>query len=176
MPPPHRDQHSTAELTPEAVPVALSIREVAKQTGISESVLRVWEGRYGWPRPGRRSNGYRFYPITLLPLLQAVREEIDRGRTIGDLLRDPVWSGILETGQLPVKDEPVVLPPPDWSTIPKPQSATACSLRQKLERALERGDAGTVAWVEAQAGRLHPRDRETTVTAVLALWREREKT
>lgn len=75
-----------------------------------------------------------------------------------------------------MKDEPVVLPPPDWSTIPQPQTASARSLREKLERALERGDAGTVAWVEAQAGRLHPRERETTVTAVLALWRGREKT
>jgi hypothetical protein len=171
MPTPRRDQHTTAELMPEAV--ALSIREVAKQTRISESVLRVWEMRYGWPRPGRRSNGYRFYPITLLPLLQTVREEIDRGRTIGDLFRDPVWSGILETGRLPVRDEPVVLPPPDWSTIPQPQSASARSLREKLERALERGDAGTVAWVEAQSGRLHPREREATVRAVVALWRER---
>ncbi len=86
MPTPNRNQHATAERIPGAVPVALSIREVAKQTGLSAAVLRVWEFRYGWPRPGRRENGYRIYPITLIPVLQAVREEIERGRTIGDLL------------------------------------------------------------------------------------------
>jgi len=46
MPKPDPKQHSTAELTPEAIPVALSIREVAEQTGISDEVLRVWEQRY----------------------------------------------------------------------------------------------------------------------------------
>lgn len=172
MPKPSHDQHSTAELTPEAVPVHLSIREVAKQTGLGEAVLRVWEARYGWPRPGRRSNGYRFYPLALVSVLQAVRVEIERGKTIGDLLRDPVWAEIMETGRMPEETQVVEKPRPDWSSIPQPQSEGACELRAKLESALERGDAGTVAWVEAQAGRLHPREREMAVTAVLALWRQ----
>ncbi len=167
------NQHSTAELTPEAVPVHLSIREVAKQTGLSESVLRVWEHRYRWPQPGRRSNGYRFYPITLIPVLQAVREEIERGKTIGDLLRDPVWTEIMESGRMPVETQISEKPRPDWSSIPQPQSEAARTLRVKLEAALERGDTGMVAWVEAQAGRLHPREREVAVTAVLELWRTR---
>ncbi len=171
MPTPNRNQHATAERIPGAVPVALSIREVAKQTGLSAAVLRVWEFRYGWPRPGRRENGYRIYPITLIPVLQAVREEIERGRTIGDLLRDPVWSEIMESGRLPVVAQPAEPPRPDWSTIPQPPSKEAGDLRAKLECALERGDTGTVAWVEAQAGRLHPREREVAVTAVLELWR-----
>lgn len=163
------DHHSPAG-HPAAIPAGLSIREVAKQTGISQPVLRVWELRYGWPRPDRQANGYRSYPISLIPVLKAVREEIDRGRTIGDLLRDPVWSGILESGRLPVKAVPVEAPPPDWSTIPQPQSPEARSLRTKLEQALERGDAGTVAWVESQAARLHPRERDVAITRIVRLW------
>lgn len=171
MPKPDPKKRSTAELTPEAIPVTLSIREVAEQTGVTEEVLRVWEHRYRWPRPGRRPNGYRFYPITLVPVLRAVREELDRGRAIGDLLRDPVWSEIMESGRLPVVAQPAEPPRPDWSTIPQPPSKEARDLRAKLECALEQGDKGAVAWVEAQAGRLHPREREVAVTAVLELWR-----
>lgn len=171
MPTPERTQHPTAELTPEAVPVAMNIREAAKQTGISASALRIWELRYGWPRPERRANGYRSYPISLIPVLQGIRKEIDRGRTIGDLLRDPSWSEILAVGRLPVKPVPVEAAPPDWSTIPQPQSAEARNLREKLEQALLRRDKGTVAWVEAQGGRLHPREREVAITEVARLWR-----
>jgi len=69
--------------------------------------------------------------------------------------------------------QPAELPRPDWSTIPQPPSKEARDLRAKLERALEQGDTGMVAWVEAQAGRLHPREREVAVTAVLELWRSR---
>lgn len=169
---PKPTQRSTAKPTPKAASVALSIREVAKQTGLTQAVLRIWELRYGWPRPGRRANGYRAYPVCLIPVLQAVREEMDRGRTIGDLLRDPVWSAILESGRLPTKEAPVEPLHPDWSTIPQPQGAEARSLRAKLEQALEREDSGAVALVKAQAGRLHPREREVAVTAVLTLWQQ----
>jgi hypothetical protein len=174
MPTPRYDQQSTAELTPEAIPVALSIREVASQTGISEEVLRIWEHRYGWPRPGRRANGYRTYPLEVVPLLQAVRQVLERGRAIGDLLRDPIWSGILESGRLPVTESSERPSCPDWSTIPQPSSEAAQKVRVALEQALQRGDQGAVARIEAGIGRLHPRDREAAVTAILCLWRSRQ--
>ena len=77
----------------------------------------------------------------------------------------------MESGRLPVVAQPAEPPRPDWLTIPQPESKDARDLRAKLECALEQGDTGTVAWVEAQAGRLHPREREVAVTAVLELWR-----
>lgn len=168
--PDHRPS-STAELTPDGIPVILSISEIADQTGISESVLRIWEARYGWPRPGRHANGYRWYPLALVGVLRAVHDELQRDRTIGDLMRDPRWSTIFETGRMP--DAPPRVEPPrlEFSSIPLPASDAARDLRAKLEQALVRGDHGQVAWIEAQAGRLHPRERESAVTAVLRVWR-----
>ncbi|HEX3133089.1 MAG TPA: MerR family transcriptional regulator, partial [Planctomycetota bacterium] len=66
----------------------LTITQVAQQTTIPESTLRIWEARYGWPRPGRGANNYRRYPQSLIAILQRVAVELQYGRTIGDLLRD----------------------------------------------------------------------------------------
>lgn len=170
MPNHERDDSPIADLTPEAVATSLNIGEIAEQTGISDAVLRVWEQRYGWPRPNRLPNGYRVYPIVLVPLLRAIRDEIARGRTIGDLLRDPHWSAIMEAGRLP--DPAPDKPRPDWSRIPQPQSPDARRLRSQLEQALERQDRGSVARIEAEAARLRASDREVAITAVIRYWRE----
>jgi DICT domain-containing protein len=40
---------------------ALTIREVARETGVSEGTLRMWETRYGFPVPTRLPSGHRRY-------------------------------------------------------------------------------------------------------------------
>jgi DICT domain-containing protein len=42
-------------------PAGLSIRQVAERTGVSTASLRMWEARYDFPRPERRSSGHRRY-------------------------------------------------------------------------------------------------------------------
>ena len=39
----------------------LTIREVARETGVSEGTLRMWETRYGFPVPERLPSGHRRY-------------------------------------------------------------------------------------------------------------------
>jgi DICT domain-containing protein/predicted DNA-binding transcriptional regulator AlpA len=39
----------------------LTIREVARETGVSEGTLRMWETRYGFPVPKRLPSGHRRY-------------------------------------------------------------------------------------------------------------------
>lgn len=39
----------------------MTIREVAKRTGVSSATLRMWESRYGFPRPERLESGHRRY-------------------------------------------------------------------------------------------------------------------
>ena len=39
----------------------LTIREVVERTGVSAATLRMWETRYGFPRPERRPSGHRRY-------------------------------------------------------------------------------------------------------------------
>lgn len=167
--PDHSDESPIADLTPEAVPTDLTIGEVAEQTGLSESVLRIWEQRYGWPKPRRLANGYRVYAIELVPLLQAIREELAHGKTIGDLLRDPKWSASMEAGRLPEVPS-ATKPRPEWSLIPQPHSPEAQRLRRRLEQALERQDRGAIARIEAEGMRLRVSEREAAVSAVLRYW------
>jgi DICT domain-containing protein len=43
------------------LPDGLSIREVARETGVTEGTLRMWETRYGFPVPERLPSGHRRY-------------------------------------------------------------------------------------------------------------------
>lgn len=45
-------------MTPDAT---LTIREIAKRTGVAEPTLRMWESRYGFPEPERLPSGHRRY-------------------------------------------------------------------------------------------------------------------
>ena len=61
------------------------IHRVAKLTGLSKDVIRVWEKRYGLVKPSRSSNRYRQYSDEDVALLRFLKEELDRGQTIGAL-------------------------------------------------------------------------------------------
>lgn len=61
------------------------IHRVAKLTGLSRDVIRVWERRYGLVKPIRSANRYREYTDEDVALLRFCKEELDRGQTIGAL-------------------------------------------------------------------------------------------
>lgn len=61
------------------------IHRVAKLTGLSRDVIRVWERRYGLVKPLRSANRYREYTDEDVALLRFLKEELDRGQTIGAL-------------------------------------------------------------------------------------------
>jgi len=61
------------------------IHRVAKLTGLSKDVVRVWERRYGLVEPSRSANRYREYTDEEVALLRFLKEELDRGQTIGTL-------------------------------------------------------------------------------------------
>ena len=46
--------------TPDSSPV-LRIGELSKRVGVSDHVLRAWEGRYGLLQPVRSAGGFRLY-------------------------------------------------------------------------------------------------------------------
>ncbi|MGA6827553.1 MerR family transcriptional regulator [Nitrospira sp. NS4] len=61
------------------------IHRVAKLTGLSKDVIRVWERRYGLVKPSRSSNRYREYSDEEVALLRFVKAQMDLGATIGGL-------------------------------------------------------------------------------------------
>lgn len=61
------------------------IHRVAKLTGLSKDVIRVWERRYTLVKPSRSANRYREYTDEDVSLFRFLKEELDRGQTIGGL-------------------------------------------------------------------------------------------
>lgn len=61
------------------------IHRVAKLTGLSKDVIRVWERRYGLVKPSRGSNRYREYNDEEVTLLRFVKAQMAQGATIGAL-------------------------------------------------------------------------------------------
>ncbi|MBA2480734.1 MAG: MerR family transcriptional regulator [Planctomycetes bacterium] len=70
-----------------------NIKDTSKLTGLSPSVLRIWELRYGWPNPKRKSNGYRTYQQHQVDELKRVAEIVKNGTPISALIVDglPKW-------------------------------------------------------------------------------------
>jgi DNA-binding transcriptional MerR regulator len=71
----------------------LNINEASKFCGLSPSVLRIWELRYGWPNPKRKPNGYRVYTTHQVQELRRVANLVRAGTPISELIVDglPRW-------------------------------------------------------------------------------------
>lgn len=59
----------------------LKVAEVAALTGVPVPTIRSWEKRYGWPHPSRTHGGHRRYGPAEVEQLQALRDEISKGRS-----------------------------------------------------------------------------------------------
>ncbi len=84
------------------------IQRVAKLTGLSRDVIRVWERRYGLVKPLRGSNRYRIYTDEDVALLRYLRIETEKGQTIGDLAalgRDTLLERMRESASLQLAEE-----------------------------------------------------------------------
>jgi DNA-binding transcriptional MerR regulator/methylmalonyl-CoA mutase cobalamin-binding subunit len=63
----------------------LSIAAVERETRLSKDVLRVWERRYGFPRPERDAHGERCYPADQVERLRLMKRLMDQGHRPGAL-------------------------------------------------------------------------------------------
>lgn len=68
----------------------VSISAVERETGISKDTLRIWERRYGFPRPKRDGNGDRAYGQPDVEHLRTIKRLIDLGMRPGKILRQPL--------------------------------------------------------------------------------------
>lgn len=80
-----------------------SISAVERDTGLSKDTLRVWERRYGFPKPGRDSLGERSYPADQVERLRLIRRLLDAGRRPGKVVSLPIEAlqALLEQGPTP---------------------------------------------------------------------------
>ena len=66
------------------------IQVVARRTGLSADVIRVWERRYGVVSPQRASNSRRFYNDNDVEKLVLLRRATAAGRRIGEVASLPI--------------------------------------------------------------------------------------
>ena len=82
----------------------LTIREVARETGVSEGTLRMWETRYGFPEPKRLPSGHRRYTDDDVSKVRQVARDretglsmkaaIDRAREIAGESEASIFAGV----------------------------------------------------------------------------------
>lgn len=63
-----------------------NIAAVERETGLGKDTLRVWERRYGFPRPLRDENGDRLYPPDQVIRLRLIKRLMERGHRPGKLV------------------------------------------------------------------------------------------
>lgn len=84
------------------------IRVVTRRTGLSPSVLRAWERRYGAVEPGRSEGGQRLYSDADVKRLTLLVQATDAGRSIGQV----AGLGSAELEALVQEDAAIAPPPP----------------------------------------------------------------
>jgi methanogenic corrinoid protein MtbC1 len=68
----------------------IGITAVEQETGLSKDTLRVWERRYGFPRPQRDAHGERAYPPEQVQVLRRIRRLMDQGARPGRIFAQGV--------------------------------------------------------------------------------------
>src|ERR1043165_4691946 len=109
-----------------------SIHDAAAASGLTPSVIRVWEERYGWPAPKRHRNGYRAFAAHEIDELKRVAELVKGGMPISKIIVDgfPKWP----------EDGHKASPRHDLTVtrgLPLRPGRAAEGLREELARALE---------------------------------------
>ena len=66
--------------------LAQNISAVERETGLSKDVLRMWERRYGFPKPARDENGERQYSQAETAKLRSIKRLMDTGARPGKLI------------------------------------------------------------------------------------------
>ncbi|CAE6708997.1 Transcriptional regulator, MerR family [Nitrospira defluvii] len=81
------DKHWTQNYTETKQMNTHRIHRVAKLTGLSRDVIRVWERRFDLLKPTRGANRYRNYSDEDVALLRYLKQQLDAGASIGDLAK-----------------------------------------------------------------------------------------
>src|SRR3989454_12758055 len=67
--------------------LVLNISAVEREAGLSKDVLRMWERRYGFPKPSRDENCERQYSTVEVAKLRAIKRLMDVGMRPGKIIR-----------------------------------------------------------------------------------------
>ncbi len=145
-------------------PRMLNINEASKACGLSPSVLRIWELRYGWPNPKRKANGYRSYSPHLVEDLKRIAKLVKSGTSIRQLIVDglPRW---------PVEEDSPAAKPRTLDrtkALPPPSGRADGNLRTEVINALETRRVGLLRELAQRCQwQVRPRDEAGVYLAPL---------
>lgn len=131
----------------------VGIAAVERETGLSKDTLRVWERRYGFPKPSRDANGERAYPSDQVHLLRRIRRLMDQGARPGRIFAMGV-----DALEAKARDEaPTPAPGGQPAEIELLRRHRIAELRSVLEQGALRGGlyefvTGTAAPLTAKVG------------------------
>jgi DNA-binding transcriptional MerR regulator/methylmalonyl-CoA mutase cobalamin-binding subunit len=122
--------------------LAQNISAVERETGLSKDVLRMWERRYGFPRPARDDNGERQYTLAETAKLRAVKRLMDIGVRPGRIIALSLDElNAIADARAPLRAEPAAPPERDIVSLLKAHDAAALQqalaqwlIRQGLQR------------------------------------------
>lgn len=119
-----------------ATQTSMNINEASKACGLSPSVLRIWELRYGWPSPKRKPNGYRAYNQHQVQELKRAAELVKNGTPISALIIDglPRWPA-------DNTHKRIIAGLHKAKQLPKPRGLLEAKLQDELVENLERRHA-----------------------------------
>lgn len=143
--------------TPAQETESFDIEQTSKACGLSAGVLRMWELRYGWPRPGRLPNGYRYFTRYQIEDLKRMSALVKSGMLISRLVQDgmPKWPN---DGSAPKNAGPVTLEV--TMGLPKPRNALAVSIREALIEAMKTRNHGRTWEMMQRCGwEVHPAEQ-----------------
>lgn len=105
----------TTAIAPSTSPseACYNIAAVERDTGLSKDTLRVWERRYGFPKPVRDQHDERLYTLPDLEKLRLLRLLIDSGHRPGKIIN----RSTPELAQLISAGSPAQVPPPEVDAI-----------------------------------------------------------
>lgn len=113
-----------------------NISAVERETGLSKDVLRVWERRYGFPKPDRDEHGERQYTGDDLARLRAMKRLMDVGLRPGRLVGCALDElNALLGARIPLRAEPVA-PPLERELLTRLQNHDTAGLLHTLSSAL----------------------------------------
>lgn len=142
--------------------VHLNINEASKVCGLSPSVLRIWELRYGWPNPKRKANGYRSYSPHLVDDLKRMALLVQEGNPIRQLIVDGLPNWPRQEDEAPPKPRTL----DQTRALPEPSGRSEQQLRDDLIRALETHRGGAVTeLLQRAAWQLRQKDELDTALA-----------
>jgi DNA-binding transcriptional MerR regulator/methylmalonyl-CoA mutase cobalamin-binding subunit len=95
--------------SPDTAALALNISAVEREAGLSKDVLRMWERRYGFPKPLRDDNGERRYSAAEVAKLRAIKRLMDVGLRPGKIVHSTLDElNALAEGRIGTRREPAI--------------------------------------------------------------------